>query len=182
MKLTTFTSALALASSAVAAPSIAIEKRNPSGSFELVAYGVADDAIPMFYSDGLAYAGDSSLWTSGNVTTDVTFTITDTELVTTATTSGVTLDSDTLLYIQPTADEVLTVGFTGNGIDSPSAATTDGFLFYGSYLMWEESDGTLSDVFRLKETNVSGIYQFYWDMSSLDLSGYLFPTVKDKTV
>lgn len=53
MKLTTFTSALALASSAVAAPSIAIEKRNPSGSFELVAYGVADDAIRMFYSDGM---------------------------------------------------------------------------------------------------------------------------------
>lgn len=54
MKLTTFTSALALASSAVAAPSIAIEKRNPSGSFELVAYGVADDAIRMFYSDGMS--------------------------------------------------------------------------------------------------------------------------------
>ncbi|KAJ6114905.1 hypothetical protein N7486_000683 [Penicillium sp. IBT 16267x] len=161
MKLTTFTSALALASSAAAAPSIAIEKRNPSGSFELVAYGVADDAIRMFYSD---------------------VKITDTELVTTATTSGVTLDSDTLLYIQPTADEVLPVGFTGNGIDAPSAATTAGFLFYGSYLMWEESDGILSDVFRLKETNVSGIYQFYWDMSSLDLSGYSFPTVKDKTV
>ncbi|KAJ5652291.1 hypothetical protein N7507_009717 [Penicillium longicatenatum] len=182
MKFTTFTSALALASGALAAPSLAIEKRNPSGSFQLVAYGVASSAIPMFYSDGLAYAGDSSLWTSGNVTTDVTFTITDTELVTTATTSGVTLDSDTLLYIQPTADEVLAVGFTGNGIDSPSAATTDGFLFYGSYLMWEDSDGTLSDVFRLKETDVSGIYQFYWDMSSLDPSGYSIPTVKDKLV
>jgi hypothetical protein len=104
--------------------------------------------------------------------------IADTELITTATTSGVTLDSDTLLYIQPTADEVLPVGFTGNGFDTPSAATTEDFIFYGSYLAWEESDGTLSDVFRLKETNVSGIYQFYWDTSSLNLSGYYLPTVK----
>jgi hypothetical protein len=54
MKFTTFTSALALTSSAVAAPSIAIEKRNPSGSFELVAYGVANGAIRMFYSDGMS--------------------------------------------------------------------------------------------------------------------------------
>jgi hypothetical protein len=53
MKFTTFTSALALASGALAAPSLAIEKRNPSGSFQLVAYGVASSAIPMFYSDGV---------------------------------------------------------------------------------------------------------------------------------
>lgn len=105
--------------------------------------------------------------------------ITDTELITTATTDGVTLDSDTLFYIRPTADEILPVGFTGNGIDTPSDAVTDDFIFYGSYLMWEESSGELSDVFRLKDTNVTDVYQVYWDTSSLDESGYYYPTVKD---
>ncbi|GFN15307.1 hypothetical protein AtubIFM56815_003140 [Aspergillus tubingensis] len=176
-------SALALAAGALAAPSAEIEssleKRNPSGSFSLYAWGVAASGLKFFYSDGLAYAGDSSLWPYGSVTTDVTFVITDTELITTATTDGVTLDSDTLFYIRPTADEILPVGFTGNGIDTPSDAATDGFLFYGSYLMWEESSGELSDVFRLKETNVTDVYQVYWDTSSLDESGYYYPTVKD---
>jgi hypothetical protein len=105
-------------------------------------------------------------------------TISDTELTTTATTSGVTLDSDTLFYIQPTADEITEVGFTGNGIGTPSAATIEGFLFYGTYLMREESSGTLSDSFRVKETNVSGVYQLYWDQSNLYPSGYLTPVVK----
>ncbi|KAJ5772237.1 hypothetical protein N7520_002766 [Penicillium odoratum] len=181
MKLTTFPS-LALASSTLAAPSLAISKRDPSGSFELLAYDVTDDGIKLFYSDGLAYAGDSSLWTYGSVTTDVTFKLTDSKLVTTATTSGVTLDSDTLLYIRPTADKVLPVGFTGNDYDTPSDASTDSFLFYGTYLMWEESDGNIADVFRLKESNVSGIYEVYWDTSSLDLDGYYYPAIQDVTV
>ncbi|PYH93112.1 hypothetical protein BO71DRAFT_455630 [Aspergillus ellipticus CBS 707.79] len=176
-------SALALAIGAVAAPSAkadtGLEKRNPTGSFSLYGWGVASSGLKFFYSDGLAYAGDSSEWPYGSVTTDVTFVLTDTELVTTATTDGVTLDTDTLFYIRPTADEVLPVGFTGNRIDTPSDAATDEFLFYSSYLMWEESSGQLSDVFRFKATNVSGIYQVYWDTSSLDESGYLFPTVKD---
>ncbi|KAJ5930501.1 hypothetical protein N7466_005994 [Penicillium verhagenii] len=181
MKAGLFTSVLALASSAFAAPSVGI-KRSPSGAFELIAYGVASEYITMFYSDGLAYAGDSSLWTSGNVTTDITFLFSDNELAATATTSGVTLDSDTLLYVRPTADEVLPVGFTGNGYTTPSDASSDSFIWYGSYLMWEGTGGTLSDVFRLKETSVSGVYQFYWDTSSLDPSGYLIPTIKDLLV
>ncbi|PYI00599.1 hypothetical protein BO78DRAFT_473893 [Aspergillus sclerotiicarbonarius CBS 121057] len=175
-------SALALALGAFAAPSAnvesSLEKRNPTGSFSLYAWGVAASGLKFFYSDGLAYAGDSSLWPYGSITTDVTFEITDTELVTTATTDGATLDSDTLFYIRPTADEILPVGFTGNGIDTPPDAVTDSFLFYGSYLMWEESSGQLSDVFRLKATNVSDVYQVYWDTSSLDEDGYYYPTVK----
>ncbi|RAL04496.1 uncharacterized protein BO80DRAFT_499789 [Aspergillus ibericus CBS 121593] len=176
-------SPLALAVGALATPSAkvdtSLEKRNPTGSFSLYAWGVAARGLKFFYSDGLAYAGDSSLWPYGSVTTDVTFEITDTELVTTATTDGVTLDSDTLFYIRPTADEILPVGFTGNGIDTLSDAVTDGFLFYGSYLMWEEESGELADSFRLKATNVSDVYQVYWDTSSLDEDGYYYPTVKD---
>ncbi|KAJ5118937.1 hypothetical protein N7448_010643 [Penicillium atrosanguineum] len=179
MKFNTLATFFALTSGSLAAPAgEALEKRNPTGSFSLIAYGVASSYIKIFYSDGLAYAGDSSLWTYGSVTTDVTFTIGNTELPTTATTSGVTLDADTLFYIQPTADAITEVGFTGNGISTPSAATTESFLFYGTYLMWEESNGNLSDSFRLKETNVSGVYQMYWDQSNLYPSGYLLPTVK----
>lgn len=104
--------------------------------------------------------------------------INNTQLTTTATTAGVTLDADTLFYIRPTADKVPPVGFTGNGVSTPSDAVTDNFLFYGTYLMWGESGGLLSDSFRLKATNVSGIYQLYWDQSNLYPSGYLSPIVK----
>ncbi|PWY85016.1 hypothetical protein BO70DRAFT_424331 [Aspergillus heteromorphus CBS 117.55] len=176
-------SALALAVGALAAPSAKVDaelqKRDDTGAFSLYAWGVAASGLKFFYSDGLAYAGDSSLWPYGSVTTDVDFHRVDDVLVTTATTTGITLDSDTLFYIRPVDDEVLPVGYTGNGIATPDDAVTTGFLFYGSYLMWEESSGQLADVFRLKETNVTGVYQVYWDQSSLDLSGYSFPSVLD---
>ncbi|PYH47104.1 uncharacterized protein BP01DRAFT_421976 [Aspergillus saccharolyticus JOP 1030-1] len=180
----TLASTIALATAALAIPTAELEsnleKRNPTGAFSLYAWGVTSTAMKLFYSDGLAYAGDSTTWPYGSVTTDVTFEITDTELVTTATTSGVTLDSDTLFYIRPTEDEITEVGFTGNGYTTPSDAATDRFLFYGSWLMWEEDSGILTDSFRLKETNVSGVYQFYFDYSNLDPSGYELPSVMDK--
>lgn len=112
---------------------------------------------------GIAYTGDSSKWTYGSVTTDVTcksiyafprlnvekfilyrgfyklkcahsisVVIQDTKLITTPTTSGVTLDSDTLFYIRPTTNAVLSVGFTGNGVSTPSDAVTTDFIFYGT--------------------------------------------------
>lgn len=107
-----------------------------------------------------------------------TVTINNTQLLTTATTSGVTIDSNTLFYIRPTDDEVLPVGFTGNGDEVPSDAVTDDFVFYGTYLMWEMAGGELSDSFRPKETNVSGVYLLYWDQSNLYPEGYLLPVVK----
>ncbi|CEJ57135.1 hypothetical protein PEBR_31358 [Penicillium brasilianum] len=183
MKFSALPSILALASSVLAAPGAVkpLLKRNPSGSFSLVAYGLESSAVKIFYSDGIAYAGDSSKWTYGSVTTDVTFVIKDTEITTTATTSGVTLDSDTLFYIRPTADEVLPVGFTGNGVTAPSDAVTTDFIFYGTYLMWEYSDGSLSDSFRAKETNVTGVYELYYDFSNLYPSGYETPVVKSSS-
>lgn len=92
MKFSALPSILALASSVLAAPGAVkpLLKRNPSGSFSLVAYGLESSAVKIFYSDGLsislvtlfkssnshstgiAYAGDSSKWTYGSVTTDVT--------------------------------------------------------------------------------------------------------------
>ncbi|KAJ5692326.1 hypothetical protein N7462_001749 [Penicillium macrosclerotiorum] len=180
MKITSFSSTLAFASLTLGALASVtpMVKRNPTGSFTLIAYSLESSYINIFYSDGIAYAGDSSLWTYGSVTTDVSFEMNGTQLVTTATTSGVTLDSDTLFYIRPTADEVLPVGFTGNGIDTPSDASSSDFLFYGTWLMWEADDGTLSDSFRAKATNVSGVYELYWDTSNLYPSGYEIPTVK----
>lgn len=77
-----------------------------------------------------------------------------------------------------TSDAITSVGFTGNGATVPSDATTDSFLFYGTYLMWEEFGGELSDSFRLKATTISGVYQLYWDQSNLYPSGYLLPVVK----
>jgi hypothetical protein len=102
-------------------------------------------------------------------------------VITTATTSGVTLDSDTLFYIRPIANQVLPVGFTGNGVTVPDDAVTANFIFYGTYLMWEYDDGSLSDSFRAKETNVTGVYELYYDFSNLYPSGYKTPVVKSSS-
>ncbi|KAJ5297329.1 hypothetical protein PENANT_c005G11070 [Penicillium antarcticum] len=179
MKFHLFAATLAWATHAIAVPSMSkkLEKRSPSGSFSLVAYGVAESGVNVFYSDGLAYVGDASKW-EGSVTTDITFIFTDTRLYATATNMNVTLDDDTTFYIRPTPNQILTVGFTGNGIETPSDAVVDDFLFYGRYIMWQDESGVLSDSFRVKETNVTDIYQLYWDTSNLYPSGFVSPVVK----
>ncbi|KAJ6048148.1 hypothetical protein N7460_004295 [Penicillium canescens] len=176
MKFHLFAATLAWATHAMVV-SKELEKRYPTGSFTLLAYGVANSAVNVFYSDGLAYVGDASKW-EGSVTTDVTFTFTDTRLYATATNMDIVLDDDTAFYIRPTANQILTVGFTGNGIETPSDAATDNFLFYGRYLMWQDESGALSDSFRLKETNITGIYQLYWDTSILYPPGFVSPVLK----
>lgn len=51
MKFSTITHALTLATSALGAPSLAV-KRNPTGSFDIIAYGIEGSYIKLFYSDG----------------------------------------------------------------------------------------------------------------------------------
>lgn len=90
MRLNILPTSMALASQAMAALSESgLQKRYPTGSFTILAYGVAPEGASIFYSDGcydfphesdphltqylgLAYVGDSSQWASGSVTTDVT--------------------------------------------------------------------------------------------------------------
>ncbi|KAJ5965204.1 uncharacterized protein N7479_005080 [Penicillium vulpinum] len=155
-----------------------LQKRYPAGSFSILAYGVASEGINVFYSDGLAYVGDSSKWVSGSVTTDVTFVFKNSQIIATATHKDYTFDADTFLYIRPTPNQVLPVGFTGNNFDTPDDAKVDQFLFYGRYLMWQNENRLLCDSFRLRDTDVGDIYQLYWDTSNLYPPGFLIPTVK----
>lgn len=94
-----------------------------------------------------------------------------------------TLDADTLFYIIPTENEATTVGFTGNGGSTPSGAATDNYIFYGQWLMWEKADNTLSDSFRVKATDVDGVYQFFWDESNVfnGKDGYIGANVQSLT-
>jgi hypothetical protein len=88
MKFHLFAATLAWTTHAMTVSSISkeLEKRDPTGSFTLLAYGVGNSAADVFYSDGnqhfptgscltryvgLAYVGDASKW-EGSVTTDVT--------------------------------------------------------------------------------------------------------------
>lgn len=54
MRLALFPTLLAISAKALAAPSLVndFNKRNPTGSFSLVAYGIASSYIDIFYSDG----------------------------------------------------------------------------------------------------------------------------------
>lgn len=57
MKLNIFSTLLVITASALAAPSAMkdFEKRNPTGSVSLVAYGIASSYIKIFYSDGFPH-------------------------------------------------------------------------------------------------------------------------------
>ncbi|KGO74887.1 hypothetical protein PITC_043880 [Penicillium italicum] len=179
MRLNILPTSMALASQAMTALSeSALQRRYPTGSFSILAYGVALEGVKVFYSDGLAYVGDSSQWLSGSVTTDVTFVFKNSQIIATATNKDYTFDADTFFYVRPTPHKVLPVGFTGNGVDTPDDAKVDRFLFYGRYLMWQNKNGFLCDSFRLKDTDVDDIYQLYWDTSNIYPPGFLIPTVK----
>ncbi|KAJ5497589.1 hypothetical protein N7463_009576 [Penicillium fimorum] len=179
MRLNILRTSMTLALQAMAALSQSgVQKRYPTGSFSILAYGVASEGLNAFYSDGLAYVGDSSQWVSGSVTTDVTFVFKNSRIIATATNKDYTFDANTFLYIRPTPNQVLPVGFTGNEVDIPDDAKVDQFLFYGRYLMWQNENGLLCDSFRLKGTDVGDIYQLYWDSSNIYPPGFLIPTVK----
>ncbi|KAJ5407533.1 hypothetical protein N7465_008817 [Penicillium sp. CMV-2018d] len=179
MRLDILPTSMALASQVMTAISESgLQKRYPTGSFSILAYGVAPEGANVFYSDGLAYVGDSSQWVSGSVTTNVTFVFKNSRIIATATNKDYTFDPDTFFYIRPTPNMVLPVGFTGNDVDTPDDAKVDRFLFYGRYLMWQDENGPLCDSFRLKATDVDDIYQLYWDTSNIYPPGFLVPTVK----
>ncbi|PWY87375.1 hypothetical protein BO70DRAFT_193424 [Aspergillus heteromorphus CBS 117.55] len=152
-------------------------KRSPDGNFSLYDYGVAARAVKLFYADGLAYFGTPSDWTYGSVVTDVTFTFSDGTISTAALTEGVTLPDETLLYIRPNADAVTAVGFTGDA--TPSDAVTDGWIWYGAWLMYEAASGTLEETFYVQETNVTGVWQLFWIPSGVSSSGYTAGNVRD---
>ncbi|CAP79005.1 Pc06g00120 [Penicillium rubens Wisconsin 54-1255] len=179
MRLNVLPTRITLASQAMAALSQSeLQTRYPTESFSILAYGVAPEGANVFYSDGFAYVGNSSQWVAGSVTTDVAFVFKNSGIIATATDKDYTFDPDTSLYIRPTPNKVLPVGFTGNNVDTPEDATVNRFLFYGRYLMWQNENGLLCDSFRLKGTHVDGIYQLYWDTSNLFPPGFLIPTVK----
>lgn len=65
MRLNILTTSMALASQAMAALSESpVERRYPTGSFSILAYGVAPEGVSVFYSDGYynsPYETDSHL-------------------------------------------------------------------------------------------------------------------------
>ncbi|KAJ6137094.1 hypothetical protein N7471_003580 [Penicillium samsonianum] len=160
MRLNILPTSMALASQAMATLSKSgLQKRYPTGSFSILAYGVAPE-------------GDS------HMSAILPIVFKNSQIIATATNKDYTFDADTFFYIRPTPNKVLPVGFTGNDVDTPDDAKLDQFLFYGRYLMWQNENGLLYDSFRLKDTAVDNIYQLYWDTSDLYPPGFLIPTVK----
>ncbi|KAH8705458.1 hypothetical protein BGW36DRAFT_403036 [Talaromyces proteolyticus] len=152
------------------------EQTNDGNTITL--YGYNDSTIrQLFYADGLAYFGDSSAWT-GSVVTDVTFDYSSNPgtLSAKAVTNGVTLPENTLLYIRPDTTTPLPLGFTGSS--TPSGVVTDRWSFYETYAFYEETNGNELQYFYVKETDVTGIWQLYWDPVD-ELSGYTRIILRD---
>jgi hypothetical protein len=151
-------------------------------------------------SIGFAYYGDSSAWT-GSVITNVTctylpfihtyinlfsmfltldivsFSANPGALSANALTDGVTIPDNTLLYVIPNATSPQPIGFTGSKT-TPSGAVTDRWTFYETYASYEDSTGQLNQYFYVKETDVKGVWQVYWDNAD-EVSGYTRITVRN---
>ncbi|PVH92489.1 hypothetical protein DM02DRAFT_733657 [Periconia macrospinosa] len=108
-----------------ATASLAAVQAEPS-NFKLYAYtGRTIGGSPIFYADGLAYAGANSSLANANEVTGVNFTASSDGTWTATPESNVTWSSK-VLYISNTTGEV---GFTNKG-NSSSNIITSGFRFY----------------------------------------------------
>jgi hypothetical protein len=93
-----------------------------------------------------------------------------------AVTDGVTIPDSTLLYVIPNATSPQPIGFTGS--KTPSGAVTDRWAFYETYATYEDDTGQLNQYFYVKETDVKGVWQVYWD-NEAEVSGYTRITVRN---
>ncbi|KAH8782454.1 hypothetical protein BGZ57DRAFT_239107 [Hyaloscypha finlandica] len=165
-------------------------KRTTESGIFLYVYGTdssgnGPNGGPVFYADGLAYAGTAAAPSWATVATNVTFTL-DSDSTTTAWTispnnSTVSFNSTKSMYIVPTTGSFTQVGFSSSNDTLPTDAVTTGFTFFGTSVAYAASDSDYEMMFWATATNTTGIYALYWNAaaSNDDIVNGSFPvTVK----
>ncbi|KAF7905781.1 hypothetical protein EAF00_000060 [Botryotinia globosa] len=172
-----FTSPLLFLFGGMTASAAVLQKRDTSStdSFQLYAYGTGIGGLPVYYSDGNAFIGNT-VPAGSKVNADITFTPTSsTEWIVTPSSSNVTLSNTTTsaLVINPSSDGLTNVGFTGavvgnsttKGLSASTAGngTTKGFIAFGNWAMWKDPS-TEKIVSNFYATPVcDGVWQLMWN-------------------
>ncbi|TVY29639.1 hypothetical protein LHYA1_G001017 [Lachnellula hyalina] len=161
MLFTSFTALLALAGLSSAATT-----KRATVSTTLFAYGAGTNGAPVFYSDGLAYIGQTGFASPNGTQTNITFAIDRTSTTTpwpiTANSTSVTFNSTLDLYIVPTNGTFTQVGFAANS-SVPTGGVTTGFGWYGKSVAYAASDSDYQLRFWATNTTTTGIYALYWN-------------------
>ncbi|TGO62005.1 hypothetical protein BCON_0023g00650 [Botryotinia convoluta] len=166
----------------LAASAAVLQKRitSPTDSFHLYAYGTGIGGLPVYYSDGNAFIGNT-VPANSKVNANITFTPTSSsEWIVTPSSSNVTLTNTTTsaLVINPSSSGLTNVGFTGavvgnsttKGLSASTAGngTTKGFIAFGNWAMWK-NPSTEKIVSNFYATPVcDGVWQLMWNAEEID--------------
>lgn len=110
----------------------------------------------------------------------VSYSFTGYTLSANAVTDGVTLPDNTLLYLLPDTTSPLPLGFTGD--KTPSGAISDKWTFFETYALYEDTNRQLIEYFWAKETDVTGVWQLFWDREDNKVDGYTRATLRNYTI
>ncbi|KAF7926489.1 hypothetical protein BELL_0875g00050 [Botrytis elliptica] len=177
-----FTSPLLFLFGGLTASAAVLQKRTTSStdSFHLYAYGTGIGGLPVYYSDGNAFIGNT-VPAGSKVNANITFTPTSSsEWIVTPSNSNVTLTNTTTsaLVINPSSSGLTNVGFTGavvgnsttKGFSASTAGngTTKGFITFGNWAMWK-NPSTEKIVSNFYATPVcDGVWQLMWNAEEID--------------
>ncbi|KAF7960386.1 hypothetical protein EAE96_000069 [Botrytis aclada] len=176
-----FTSPLLFLFGGLTASAAVLQRRaSPTDPFHLYAYGTGIGGLPVYYSDGNAFIGNT-VPADSKVNANITFTPTSTsEWIVTPSSSNVTLTNTTAsaLVINPSPSKLTNVGFTGavvgnstiKGLSASTAGngTTKGFIAFGNWAMWK-NPSTEKIVSNFYATPVcDGVWQLMWNAEEID--------------
>ncbi|KAH9995009.1 hypothetical protein F4779DRAFT_200642 [Xylariaceae sp. FL0662B] len=163
----------------VTAGSPAVQKRAPTAPFALYAYGDGIGGAPVFTSGDSAYMGNSSRLGDSEAAPVQFTTGTDDTLRgspnTTDDTSAPTWSNLTFQIPGPTSSSHQ-VGFTNS---TPGSDMSDsGFVFYGQFLLHNNTDGSLESLWYALPSDYDGVWALNWNSTGDDTEGKVMLTLK----
>ncbi|KAK7535779.1 uncharacterized protein J3D65DRAFT_388919 [Phyllosticta citribraziliensis] len=166
-----FTTIALLATAAlVSAASLPLDRRaSVKTDVMLHAYGTGTagtiGGTPLIYADGNALIGQHAP-SNASVVSNVTFSFNGSSapIGVSPTTSNTTAPTSMSMYINTGSDSFDSVSLSDS---SPGDNYTDtGFVFFGDWLMWVGSDGTLQSKFHAAPTGEDGSWSLKWNSAS----------------
>ncbi|TEY38585.1 hypothetical protein BOTCAL_0486g00080 [Botryotinia calthae] len=178
-----FTSSLLFLFGGLASTAV-LHKRTSStaDSFHLYAYGTGIGGLPIFYSDGNAFIGNT-IPEGSKVNANITFTpSSSSEWIVTPSSSGnnvaFTNTTTSALVINPTSSGLTHVGFTGAAVGNSTTkglsvstagnGTTKGFISFGNWAMWKDpsTEKIVSNFYATPHCD--GVWQLMWNAEDVD--------------
>ncbi|CAI6317620.1 unnamed protein product [Periconia digitata] len=144
----------------------ATQRRAIDGPFELWAYGTGIGGFPLFYSRGLAFAGNVSQFSANDSNAAIASFVTGPDNSWIASPVNATTNwNRATLFIPSTAMESSLVGFLPENSGGNASIETTGFSFYGTTAMKIEADGSLASGFTGLPVS-DDVIQIFWNDTS----------------